>query len=79
MKDFKIYSIETGNPIQMDIPEDTVFYTEKEVSVNRIVLPPGRWNEVNKELTEAQKKREIKREQILEQESESDNKEMDKE
>jgi len=67
IKDSKIYSIETGNPIRMDVPKDTVFYTEREVGVNRILIHTGKWDEIYKELTEAQKKRNIKREQILEQ------------
>ena len=67
MKDSKVYSIETGNSIQMDIPKDTVFYTEREISAVKIILPTGKWDEINRELTEAKRKKDIKRDQILEQ------------
>jgi hypothetical protein len=46
----KIYSLITGNVINMEIPKNTVFYTIDEVDFVPITCGYGRWNTINDKL-----------------------------
>lgn len=46
----KIYSLITGNIINMKIPKNVVFYTIDEVNFVPIIHGYGRWNYINNRL-----------------------------